>query len=128
MLTTKDIGRLRVKKWNDWDEMLEEEQTKIGTKSILSKNATKRMTRSSSRNGVTFDKTLFIETPGTSDSDSDNLRKQEQSTMLANLQGNLSVSDSKNGARLEWWVKDLYNDSYHWIRIHYQIIKIIYFF
>ena len=40
----------------------------------------------------------------------------------------LRVSDSKNGARLEWWIKDLYNDSYHWIRIHYQITKIILFF
>jgi len=40
----------------------------------------------------------------------------------------LSVSDSKNGARLEWWVKDLYNDSYHWMCIHYQITKIILFF
>ena len=91
--TTKDIGRMRVKKWNDWDEMLEEEQTKIGTKSILSKNATetKRMTRSSNKKGVTFDETLFIETPGTSDIDFDNLRKQEQSIMLANLQGNLSM-------------------------------------
>ena len=39
----------------------------------------------------------------------------------------LSVSDSKNGARLEWWVKSLYNDLYHWIRIHYQITKIIFF-
>ena len=73
--------------------MLEEEQTKIGTKSILSKNATetKRMTRSSNKKGVTFDETLFIETPGTSDLDFDNLRKQEQSIMLANLQGNLSM-------------------------------------
>ena len=44
------------------------------------------------------------------------------------VDGYLSVSDSKNGARLEWWVKDLYNDSYHWIRIHYQITKIILFF
>ena len=25
----------------------------------------------------------------------------------------LSVSDSKNGARLEWWDKSLYNDLYH---------------
>ena len=33
--------------------------------------------------------------------------------------GYLRVSDSKNGARLEWWVKSLYNDLYHWMRIHY---------
>ena len=31
----------------------------------------------------------------------------------------LGVSDSKNGAWLEWWVKSLYNDLYHWIRILY---------
>ena len=31
----------------------------------------------------------------------------------------LRVSDSKNGARLEWCVKNLYNDLYHWIRILY---------
>merc|ERR1712030_290902 len=55
--TAKDIGRMRVKKWNDWDDMLEEEQTKIGTKSILRKNATEtmRMTRSGSKKGVSFD-------------------------------------------------------------------------
>ena len=35
----------------------------------------------------------------------------------------LRVSDSKNGARLEWWVKSFYNDSYHWICICYQITK-----
>ena len=39
----------------------------------------------------------------------------------------LRVSDSKNGARLEWWVKDLCNDLYHWIRILYKITKIILF-
>ena len=31
----------------------------------------------------------------------------------------LRVSDSKNGARLEWWVKSLYKDLYHWMRLHY---------
>ena len=52
----------------------------------------------------------------------------DSKTTFRNSLGQLSVSDSKNGARLEWWVKSLYNDLYHWICIHYQIIKIILFF
>ena len=31
-----------------------------------------------------------------------------------------SAWSTKNGARLEWSVKSLYNDLYHWICIHYQ--------
>ena len=36
----KDIGRMRVKKWYDWDEISEEEQEKVKVKSIMSKDAT----------------------------------------------------------------------------------------
>ena len=41
----------------------------------------------------------------------------------------LSVSDSKNGARLEWWVKSLYNDLYHYVNHIYtkNIFKFPYF-
>ena len=74
------------------DDMIEEEQEKYRTKTILSEKATegRRMTRSGKK-GVTFGETLYFENPGTDEEEFQRLRKQEQSMMLNNLKGNLNV-------------------------------------